>query len=73
MPYRIYVEDPASKDGYATSLINDQEASRIINGQGRPFVQLEARTIEIYVAVKQIYKIEKAGEGEQRLAVGSRS
>lgn len=73
MSYKIYFEDPANKDsGYNYGSINDQEGVRVVNGQGRPFVQLEDRKGEVFIAVSRIYKIE-GGTTENKPASAYRS
>jgi hypothetical protein len=68
MSYRIHYFDRTGRDGYATGLVNEHEGARIVNGQGRPFVQLEGRQDEVYIAVSQVFKVEKAGVGENKPA-----
>jgi hypothetical protein len=68
MPYRIYYSDPTSSTAHNSGLINDEVLAQVVNGQGRPFVQLEGRTGEVYVAISKIFKIEKADPASERPA-----
>jgi hypothetical protein len=68
MPYRIYYSDPTSSTGHNSGLINDTVLGEVVKGQGRSFVQLEGRTGEVYVAVSNIFKIEKGDPASERPA-----